>query len=326
MAEEDNKRLYPFKFVPQEEKTSWGIVRYLLADLGYKDSVIGNGWFGGNTVSELMGTYLERVVGDDVFEYYGLQFPVMVKTIEVEGRTPLLVNAGDDVAAQRYDAFGKTAVWYVRKAERGAGIFLGFNREVPAEEFYRRCGDGSLEEVLHVVEPREGEAVLLRPGTVYAATGRMSLVEVAETSELAFSLHGWGEELSGPEENLLEEAFDLIDFHEYKTGKKEGPARQLAAEPEFTVTKVVLAEPLKVDNSRPGSFTVYHCLSGAASLQVPSGPEPAAPTEQEALKAGQTLLVPAELETFYLVPLDRGTELLDITVGKRSVPDSYLDK
>ncbi len=65
--------------------------------------MVDNGWFGGNTLSELMGTYLERVVGDDVFEFYGLQFPVMVKVMDVTGWQPLQMNASDEIAAERYE-------------------------------------------------------------------------------------------------------------------------------------------------------------------------------------------------------------------------------
>ena len=81
--ETDNRKLYPLRFVDEGADVPWGHVSYQVADLGFKDSMVDNGWFGGNTLSELMGTYLERVVGDDVFEFYGLQFPVMVKVMDV---------------------------------------------------------------------------------------------------------------------------------------------------------------------------------------------------------------------------------------------------
>lgn len=335
MAKE-NRKLYPMRFVPQEQKTAWGSVRYLLADLGYIDSRIENGWFGGNSFSELMETYLERVAGDDVFEYYGLQFPVLVKELFVRGRTPLLVNIDDDAAAQRYDAFGKKALWFIRKAEKGAKIHLGFNRSLPAGEFYDACQAHTVDETLRTVEPREGACFLIRPGTVYAAEGILDILEISESSELFMPLYNWGLPFPEGEEDLLEEAFDLIDFHEYastlsaedapwKAGGRECVAETLADEPEFKVARIDLQAPLNVNNSQLGSFTVYHCLSGEAAVQFPSG-EDARPVESFALKAGRTLLIPAESELFFLVPVESGTVLLDVVVDKRTIRDPYLDR
>ena len=40
-----------------------------LADLGTSESEVVNGWLAGSTVSELMETYLERVVGEHVYSF-----------------------------------------------------------------------------------------------------------------------------------------------------------------------------------------------------------------------------------------------------------------
>ncbi|MBQ5411661.1 MAG: hypothetical protein IIU20_07820, partial [Bacteroidales bacterium] len=157
--EEDNRKLYPMKFIGLRDETSWGSVDYLVADLGFKDSMVDNGWFGGNTLSELMGTYLERVTGDDAFEYYGLQFPILVKVIETKDWQPLQVNVADQEAAERYDSFGKTVLWYILEAEKGSGIRLGFRKDVEPAEFYRRCQEGKVEDILETVHPSVGDSI-----------------------------------------------------------------------------------------------------------------------------------------------------------------------
>ena len=90
------KKLYPFKFIPVASRRPWGgsnlVTKYgkafvecddegneialgadeligeswEIADMGFEDSVLSNGWLAGNTISEIMETYLERVVGEDV--------------------------------------------------------------------------------------------------------------------------------------------------------------------------------------------------------------------------------------------------------------------
>jgi mannose-6-phosphate isomerase len=202
------KKLPPLRFLPQRVERPWGSVEYDVADLGFIDSVASGGWLGGNTLSELMETYLDRIVGDRAFDYFGTQFPVMVKTLDVKGRTSLHVNPDDETAAQRYDAFGKTALWHVLEASEDAELFIGFNRDMDASAFYTRCRSGQVEPVLNRLRPRKGDTFLVRPGTVFAAGAGLKLLEISESSELMFHLHGWGK----TEEDDLEEAFDLIDF------------------------------------------------------------------------------------------------------------------
>ncbi len=202
--EETSKKLYPMRFVEKEAEMPWGQVCYQIADLGAIDSMVYDGWLGGNNLSELMGTFLERVVGDDAFEFYGLQFPILVKVMKTSGRQPLQINAADDVAEERYDSFGKTSFWYVKEASEDASLFLGLNRDVEAGEFYRRCKEGTAWEILNEIHPKAGDCFVIKPGTVHAAGPGLTIVEISECSELSFNL-----------ETELEEAFDLIDFHRF---------------------------------------------------------------------------------------------------------------
>ena len=129
----EEKKLTPMRFQPEKVERRWGVAEYRIADLGYLDSVALDGWLSGNSISDIMQTYLERFTGEVPFEYYGTQFPVMVKWLDIKGRTSLHVNPDDEAAEQRYYAFGKTALWYVAAVGADAKLFLGFKREVTAE-------------------------------------------------------------------------------------------------------------------------------------------------------------------------------------------------
>ena len=61
------KKLYPLRFCPVEVERSWGKEMYDLADLGVVDSEVASGWLIGDNLSDLMETYIDRVVGDDVY-------------------------------------------------------------------------------------------------------------------------------------------------------------------------------------------------------------------------------------------------------------------
>ena len=306
-----NKKLTPLKFLPDVQEMPWGSMEYLLADLGFTDSMAREGWLGGNTLSDILQTYLERLVGETSFDWYGTQFPVMVKRLTVRGRTSLHVNPDDPTAEQRYDAFGKTALWYVQAAGPDARLFLGFKRPVQAGQFYKACQDGSVEKLLHVVRPQAGESYLITPGLVHAAQD-VTLLEVAECSELWFRLYDW--DRSGREIHL-EEAFDLIDFGR-KAGKiaaPDGTEALLAATPQFTVNRILLSQALRSHRDEDDTFLLYVCLQGALALEAQG--------ETTQVKAGELLLVPAETNDFFLMPAQPDTVLLEVRMDPRSSDD-----
>lgn len=370
----EERILYPMKFIPVPGIRVWGGDRmvseygkklfvsegrrrrmvtagdnvgecYDVADLGYVDSMIDNGWFGGNTIGDLMKTYLERVVGEKSFGWYGTQFPVTVKWIDARRRTPLTVNPDDETAEQRYDAFGRTALWYVAEAGPGAALYLGFADRTDAGEFYSRCADGSVAELLNVVRPKKGDSFLISPGTVHAAED-VVLVEVSEASGISFAVHDWGGE--GAEENTalqLEEAFDIIDFGPYRRCGEDGrcrhdhhdhhehhdhdeghggPAEKLSECAHFTVSEIRLQDPMHIYSGRFDSFLLYVCVEGSASLQFASGDGKG--TEQFVLRKGETALVPAEVPDFFLLPLEGGTVLIEAGAGVIPDAEEFCDE
>ena len=281
----DNMKLTPLKFLPDIVDMPWGTVEYMIADLGFVDSMASEGSLKGNTLSDIMQTYLEQVVGETSFEWYGTQFPVLIKRLHVKGRTSLHVNPDDESAEQRYDAFGKTALWYVESAGPKAKLFLGFKRPVTAEQFYMACQDGSVDKLLNVVYPVPGESYLISPGLVHAAQD-VTLTEVAESSELWFRLYDWDRK---DREIHLEEAFDLIDF-----GAKTAKVPQedlLAATPQFTIHSMSVQVGENAWNARPGEL----------------------------------VMLPSDVVDFFLIPAAGDTVLLEVRMDPRQDDDIVSD-
>ena len=74
------------------------------------------------------------------------------------------------------------------------------------------------------------------------------------------------------------------------------------------------------------SFIVYICLEGGASIQVPSTRENGeAYMENYEFSKGETILVPADMDDFYLVPCDRSTVLLEAVTRPEEYVDDYID-
>ena len=382
------KKLYPLKFAPIPCRRPWGgsaLVKDLgkhfvecdeegnetvlgedvligesweLADMGIEDSVVENGWLAGNTISELMETYLERIVGENVYNYYGRQFPLLIKFLDINEKLSVQVHPDDQVGAERYDSLGKTEIWYVMDAKPGAKVYAGFNRQVSAQEFYDRCHNGTVEEIMNVIYPKAGDAIFVTPGTVHAADGGILIAEIQESSDMTFRLYDWGREFNPATARKLhlEEAIDLIDYDAFDQGlyrkgplwgeeasahpchkgecncdghghDEEGKVVETLVEcPQFNVSKLKLSDPLHIYTEKFESFIIYICIEGSASIQVPSvnskGEEC---MESYEFTKGETILVPAEMPDFYLVPRDRSTVLLEAVTRPEEVMDEYID-
>lgn len=379
------KKLYPLKFVPIPSRRPWGgkaLVKDLgkhfvecyedgnetvlgedvlvgesweLADMGFEDSVVENGWLAGNTIGELMETYLERIVGENVYNYYGRQFPLLIKFLDINDKLSVQVHPDDEIAAERYDSLGKSELWYIIDAKPGSKIYAGFTREVSAQEFYDRCLNGTVEEILNVIYPKAGDTFLIAPGTVHAADGGILIAEIQESSDMTFRLYDWGREFNPATARKLhlEEAIDLIDYNAFDQGLyRKGPlwgdeascepchkgecdehshdegkvVETLVESPQFNVSKLTLTDPLHIYTEKFESFIVYVCMEGAASIQVPAVNEKG----QECMHnyefaKGETILVPAEMPDFYLVPRDRSTVLLEAVTRPMEAMDEYID-
>jgi len=432
------KKLYPFKFIPVASKRPWGghdLMKKLgkefvecdeegnevaipadelvgesweIADMGVEDSVVKEGWLAGNTLSELMETYLEKVVGEDVYNYYGRQFPLLVKFLDIHGKLSVQVHPDDEIAAERYDSLGKAEIWYIMDAEPGAKVYMGFNREVSAQEFYDRCHKGTVEEILNVIYPKKGDAIYVAPGTVHAAEGGLLIAEIQESSDLTFRLYDWGREFdpATARQMHLEEAIDLINYGRFDEGLyRKGPlwgdeasdepckvpesfyscscgcddehctcgddctcgcheggechcheeghechcgeeghechsnghtghhhhhgdriTETLVESPQFNVTKINLTDPLHIYTEQFATFIIYMCVEGEASIQVPTeSPDGHKGMENHVLTAGETILIPAQMDDFYLVPRDRQTVLLEAVTRPVDDVDAYID-
>ena len=313
-AMEEEKKLYPLRFEPVEVEQPWGKTAYALADLGMIDSEVSSGWLIGDSLSDIMETYIDRVVGDDVYYYYGRQFPLSVTQLQVQGRTPLWVCPPDGIAAQRYDALGKAKLWYVTQAGPRATLYLGLDKTLSATEFYTRCEDGSLPECLHAVVPKAGDCFFIAPGKLHAAED-VEIVEVAEASLLDIPVFRWGE-AAGEDELGLADALDFVDLKAF--APKAIAEDDLCDAEALSVRRIRLSGELRTRPEEDGCFRIYTCVKGAASLQA-EGLEPLP------LRQGQSLLVAAETAEVTLTPSGGPAILLESAVRCVVSPDSYIN-
>ncbi len=213
----EEKKLYPFRLTRIEDTYPWGSEEFRLADLGYRDTFVHDGWLSGSTLGELMETYLDRVTGEHVFDAFGVQFPFQIRRLNVKDRMPLRVSPEDETARDRYDHLGKEKLWYVVSADKGSRLLIGFRRDTDASELYAECLEGNPVKLLNTLEPRAGQFFYIPAGTPHCAFGPMTIVEVSESSALDFCLCDWGNDVGDEFDETLSiiDALDFIKYDQY---------------------------------------------------------------------------------------------------------------
>lgn len=308
--------LYPIKFKPRIKERIWGghailerkgkAAGRLSKDKLYGESwdlssvkgdvsVVANGMLKGNNLEEIIEVYMGELVGEQNFERYGLEFPLLIKYLDCNDKLSVQVHPDDALAKERHNSFGKTEAWYIAECKEGAAIYLGFkDLNITREEYIAAVQESRLEELLNRVEVKKGDVFFIPAGTVHALGAGIEVVEVQQTSDVTYRIYDWDRvDASGKGRELHTAlAVDAIDFeadadvlHKQYSLAKGGESKVIES-PYFTMTLHDVDAVKYLDRSMLDSFIVYICLSGSATIAVDGG--------KEELAAGELALVPAE--------------------------------
>lgn len=179
-------------------------------------STIAGGKYAGKTLNEYFDGEGWGMLGS-----YGLQkqqLPVLIKYIDASRDLSIQVHPDDDYALTHEGDSGKNETWVVVGAEKGACIYLGFNRQVTRAEVLAAIESGTLEELLNRVEVKEGEIYYIPAGTVHAIGKGCLILEVQQSSNVTYRLYDYGRTgLDGKPRALhVEKALDVLNYSKLK--------------------------------------------------------------------------------------------------------------
>ena len=309
--------LYPLKFKPRVKERIWGgqailnkkgkAAGRLAKDKLYGESwdlssvkgdisVVANGFLKGNNLQELIEVYMGELVGEEIFERYGLEFPLLVKYLDCNDKLSVQVHPDDALALERHDSFGKTEAWYVVDCKPGAAIYLGFkDLNITREEYIAAVAESRLESLLNRVEVKPGDVFFIPAGTVHALGAGIEVVEVQQTSDITYRIYDWDRvDASGKGRELHTAlAVDAIDFEadadllHKKYDLKAGDSATVIESNYFTMTLHAVDGEATFDRSMIDSFIIYIAING--SMQI------IADGNSETLDEGEVVLIPAEV-------------------------------
>ena len=140
-------------------------------------------------LAELFEKHRE-LIGKNAYKFE--RFPMMIKLIDAKNNLSVQVHPSDSYALAKENSYGKTEMWYVVEAEEGAGLYIGFDRNVSEEEFRTLIAENRLQEVLHFLPVKAGEWYFIEAGTVHAIGKGVVIAEVQQNSNLTYRLYDYG--------------------------------------------------------------------------------------------------------------------------------------
>ncbi len=138
------------------------------------------------------------------------QLPVLIKFIDAERDLSVQVHP-DDEYAKREGQKGKTEMWYVLEARKGAGIVYGLNREVDKDELRASIASGTIEKYLCKVPVKKDEVYFIKSGTIHAIGAGCLIAEIQQNSNLTYRLYDYNRtDKNGKKRELhIEKALDV---------------------------------------------------------------------------------------------------------------------
>jgi mannose-6-phosphate isomerase len=120
-------------------------------------------------------------------------FPLLIKLLDVRERLSVQVHPDGEAARRLLGApRGKHEGWVVLRAEPGACVAYGFNREMEREELRERALSGAIEQDLAWLPVQAGDVIDVPPGTVHAIGPGVLFYEVQEPCDITWRLYDWG--------------------------------------------------------------------------------------------------------------------------------------
>ena len=181
-----------------------------------EESVVANGFLEGNTLVDLVEVYMGDLVGEAVYQKFGLQFPLLVKWIDAAQDLSVQVHPDDDLAMEREECLGKSEMWYVRRTEGHAHLICGFKDGVNQMKYLKSLKENRLESVLEQVHAHAGDVFYVPAGTVHALRAGLLVAEIQESSDVTYRIYDWNRPgLDGKPRRLhVEAALKALKFDE----------------------------------------------------------------------------------------------------------------
>jgi mannose-6-phosphate isomerase len=316
----DNIKLYPLRFQPFLKFYPYGGHRFAdvleidvprdctiaetweIADHGEEQSIVLNGPLKGKTLRELMVSFKNELVGDEIWNQYGDYFPLLVKFLDCDKRLPAHMHPNDETTKSLgMSDPGKNEAWYIVRADAGANAYVGALPGLTGQKFHDAIVEGNTyDDVMKKVPTRTGDTYYVPAGRLHGLDAGNLTFEIQQNSDAGF---GW--DWAGFVEAGVVSAEDAhkhkelaVEHASYEDGAQEhtrpvtldegGNERTFCCACRYFVLERLVIKADTLFQDKEARFNTFTVLSGAANFSGNG--------EVAFAKRGESLLLPAGVE------------------------------
>ena len=329
--------LYPLRFEPLFRRYLWGGRRlatvldkpignnscaesWEIVDHNQDQSAVAFGDLKGKKLNELIDTYGEQLLGSSVLKRIHApdvpdklkgRVPLLFKFLDAHQNLSVQVHPDDAIGATLEPPdFGKTEAWYVMHAEAGSKIYAGLKNGVSDSDLRAAINNGTTEELLNCIEPKPGDCIFIRAGTMHAIGAGLLIAEIQQASDTTYRVFDWNRvnKDGKPRELHIEESLKATDFDlgpvqpSIPQPTEFANATTLIANDKFVMRRWQIDSPIDFDDEK-----LHFLAVTKGSVHVTDDPC------DQPLATGNTMLIPACQTQFKVTP-NQPSEILDIVL------------
>ena len=261
---------------------------------GVKDNetIVSEGEYKGKSLNQLVRELKGKLVGQENYERFGDEFPLLIKFIDARQDLSIQVHPTDEIAHRQGKTRGKTEMWYALESAPGAQLYNGLKQQITPEQYKQMVENDTITDALARYEVNEGDVFFIPAGRIHAIGAGCFVAEIQQTSDVTYRIYDFKrKDKNGNYRELHTElAAESIDYTvlpnyraEYERTKNEGV--QVATCPYFTTAVYDLTEPMTLDYTELDSFVILIAVKGEGTIK--------ANAEETTFRMGDTILLPA---------------------------------
>ena len=195
---------FPFMLAPAAKSYIWGGSR-LNDDFGKNiplnplaetwecsthpcgQSTVASGEFTGMTLGEVLSLHPEFLGTHPLSITRGrAELPILIKLIDAKSDLSVQVHPDDEYALLHEHSLGKTELWYVLDAKKGAILVYGFNQDMTEERVRNSLADETIGNYLNCVPIHKNDVFYIEAGTIHAIGAGALIAEIQESSDITY--------------------------------------------------------------------------------------------------------------------------------------------